>query len=495
MTSPESGRLGAWRQSVFWRVAGVLLLAQLIAVGVAAALMVRSAADGAYELAAEKVRLRLDAVAEELELRTDWDAGGLSNLAVPLLADLSARFPDPLTIVDALGQPLLVARPNGEVDGPEAAEGLPSDLAASLVLGVIVTSRDNGWMVAPVYDDVGFLSGGVVIQPLDASLNLELAPARTALVRALATSGLVVLVLALLLASVFTLGLVRPLRAMTRLVGAIGQGDYARRLDATRQDELGHLAGSINEMAAQVRESIDQLQATDRIRRELVANVGHDLRTPLASFLGRVEEADRMLREGRVQEAEEYLENARKQAHYLKALVDDLFELSVLDSPRPRLRIEPIPIAEIVQDACDQFRADLKLRGVGLAVDVAPGIPLVEGDGVRLLRLLGNLLSNAARHTPDGGVISVEAQRVDEGVRVRVTDTGPGLAEETMANLFERYYRGTDARTRQGGGTGLGLAISKAVAAAHGGDLAAANRPIGGAVFTLTLPFRPPALK
>lgn len=493
MTTPESGRLGAWRQSVFWRVAGVLLLAQLIAVGVAAALMVSSAADGAYELAAEKVRLRLDAVAEELELRTNWDAGGLSNLAAPLLADLSSRFPDPITIVDALGQPLLVARPDGQVEGPEAAQGLPSDLAASLNLGVIVTSRDRTWMVAPVYDEVGFLSGGVIIQPLSASLNLELAPARTALFRALATAGVVVLVLALLLASVFTLGLVRPLRAMTRLVGAIGQGDYARRLDATRQDELGHLAGSINEMASQVRESIDQLQATDRIRRELVANVGHDLRTPLASFLGRVEEADRMLKEGRVDEAEEYLENARKQAHYLKRLVDDLFELSVLDSPTPRLRIEPIPIAEIVQDACDQFRADLKARGVGLAVDVAPGIPLLEGDGVRLLRLLANLLSNAATHTPDGGVISVEVQKVGEAVRVRVADTGPGLAEETMANLFERYYRGTDARTRQSGGTGLGLAISKAVAVAHGGDLAAANRPEGGALFTLTLPLGPVA--
>ena len=495
MNSPASAREGAWRQSVFWRVAGVLLLAQLIAVGVAAALMVRSATDGAYELAAEKVRLRLDAVAEELELRTNWDSGGLSNLGAPLLADLSSRFPDPVTIVDALGQPLLVARPNGDVDGPEAADQLPSDLAASLNLGVIVTSRANDWMVAPVYDDVGFLSGGVVIQPLDASLRLELAPARAALIQALATSGVVVLILALLLASAFTLGLVRPLRAMTRLVSAIGQGDYARRLDATRQDELGQLAGSINEMASQVRESIDQLQATDRIRRELVANVGHDLRTPLASFLGRVEEADRLLQEGRVQEAEEYLENARKQAHYLKSLVEDLFELSVLDSPSPRLRIEPIPIAEIVQDACDQFRTVLKQRDVGLAVDVASGIPMLEGDGVRLLRLLGNLLSNAARHTPDGGVISVEAQLVGDAVRVRVMDTGPGLAEETMANLFERYYRGTDARTRQSGGTGLGLAISKAVAVAHGGDLDAGNRPTGGAVFTLTLPLRPPMLR
>lgn len=493
MTAARPSRLETWRKSVFWRVAIVLLGAQLIAVGVAVGLSFRAASDRALDLAAEGVRLRLDAVAEELEIRTEWGAGGLSDLAPPLLADLSSRFPDPLIIVDALGQPLLVAQADGRIDGPRAAGNLPSDLATTLISGVITSSRSEGWMAAPVYDDVGFLSGGLVIQPLDESLNRELAPARAALFRGLITAGFVVLVLALLLASVFTLGLVRPLQEMTRQVEAIGEGDYSRTLDSARKDELGRLAATINDMASHVRESITELQATDRIRRELVANVGHDLRTPLASFLGRVDEADRMLKEGRLQEAESNLENARRQANHLKRLVDDLFELSVLDSPSPRLRIEPIPVGEIVHEACEQFRGDLASRSVGLGVDIDPGLPLLHGDGVRVLRVLTNLISNAARHTPDGGVISVQADQRGDQVEIRVADTGPGLAEETMANLFERYYRGTDARTRQSGGTGLGLAISLAVAQAHGGSLRAANRESGGAEFTFSLPLGAPA--
>ncbi|MBO6577161.1 MAG: HAMP domain-containing histidine kinase [Rhodothermales bacterium] len=485
----ESPGLG-WRGSVFWRVAAVLVFVQLAAVAVSFGLSAFAANDSALDLAAEGVRLRLDAVAEELELRADWDGSGLADLPGPLVLDLSSRFPDPLIVTDANGLPLLIARPDGTYETGALDITMPDDLAATLDSGVIVTSRQEGWMAAPVYDDVGFLAGGLVIEPIANSLDRELEPARAALLQALLISAGVVLLLALALAATVTLRLVRPLRFMTRQVEAIGEGDYSRRVDYQGTDEFGVLAETINDMADHVSHSIERLRETDRMRRELVANVGHDLRTPLTAMAGRVDEAGRMFSEGREEEALQQLEGARRQAAYLSRLVEDLFELSVLDSPSPPLRREPIPVAELVYEAAEQYRDPLAARGVGLGVDVHPETPIVHGDGVRLLRVLNNLLSNADRHTPDGGVISIEAVPTDDGgVEIRVTDTGPGLDGAQLKHLFERYYRGTDARTRMSSGTGLGLAISKAAVQAHGGDLIGSNREgLPGALFVIRIP-------
>jgi signal transduction histidine kinase len=487
----EAWRRQEWRQSAFWRVAGLLLGVQLFAVAVAFTMSATAAYDRALDLAAEGLRLRLDALAEDVEVRADWGNDGLRDLSVPLLRDLSARFPDPVVVVDASGQAIFVARPGGQIDTVTSRLRLPADLVASLTSGLIQTSRQEGWMAAPIYDDVGFLSGGVVVQPINNSLQRELQPARSALFRALGASAIVVLVLALLLAASVTLRLVGPLRQMTRRVEAIGNGDYDQRLEVASTDEMGRLAETINNMAEQVARSIQELRATDRMRRELVANVGHDLRTPLTALVGRVDEANRVLDEGRKLDAGEHLRKASRQAAYLKRLVDDLFELSILDSPSPTLRREPIPIAELIDDAAEQYRTLLAKRGIGLEVSVDEDMPLLEADGVRLLRLINNLLSNAEHHTPDDGMVKVVAGRSahsPELLEISVTDSGDGLEGEDPEELFERYYRGTDARTRSSEGTGLGLAISRAAAVAHGGDLSAANAPDGGAVFTLTLP-------
>ena len=488
MRPDAQGLVQSWRGSVFWRVATVLLGVQLAAVAVAVGLSATAAYDRAMDLAAEGLRLRLDVVAEELEMRVEWSGGGLADLSAPLMADLSARFPDPLLIVNANGEPLLVARPDGTIEQPVISAEPPPDLAGAMLLGVIVASREEGWMAAPVYDEVGFLSGGIVIQPISQSLLRELEPARAALFRALAASGIVVLVLALVLAGAFTVGLVRPLQEMTRQVEAIGDGDYTRRVKFTGRDEFGRLADTINDMASRVSRSIEELQATDRMRRELVANVGHDLRTPLAGLVGRVDESRRMMQEGREEEASEQLAGAQRQAAYLKRLVDDLFELSMLDAPSPPLRTEPVPVAELVQDAAEQHRPKLSARKVRLELELEAELPIIEADGVRLMRVLSNLLSNADRHTPDEGLIQVRTWREDDDVFIQVGDSGPGLDPESREHLFERYYRGTDARTRMSDGTGLGLAISRAAALAHGGNLEADNREGGGAVFTLRLP-------
>lgn len=153
------------------------------------------------------------------------------------------------------------------------------------------------------------------------------------------------------------------------------------------------------------------------------------------------------------------------------------------------LRRGPVPLGELVADAAGAHRLACQAAGVALEVHLPPGLPTLDADGSRLLRLLGNLLDNACRHTPPGGTIRVEAARAGERhVTVTVSDTGPGIPEEALEDIFERYYRGVDARTRGAGGTGLGLAIARAIARAHGGTLHAASAPGQGSTFTLTLP-------
>ena len=250
----------------------------------------------------------------------------------------------------------------------------------------------------------------------------------------------------------------------------------------------GRLAVAVNRMAAEVEASIEALRATDRLRRDLIANIGHDLRTPLAALLGYAEEAERHLAEGARTEAETALETAARQGRYLKRLVDDLFELSVLDSARAPLRREPIPLGELLNDAANAHRAAFAKADIAFTFERPKSLPILEGDGVRLLRVLDNLLSNARRHTPAGSTVRLSATPTPTAIDICVADTGDGMTPEVLASVFERYYRGSDARTRTRQGTGLGLPIARAIARAHGGDLTAESAPGQGSTFTLHLP-------
>jgi signal transduction histidine kinase len=432
------------------------------------------------------VRLRLDALAEELERRVDWTAG-LAQIDGILLEDLRLRFPDPVYLLDPDGALLLSAMP---ADSPDEAPSplVPPRTGEFLVEGDISIAPDLSWALAPVYDDAGFLVGGILISPLDQTVGRELEPARQALLRATAVATFLVFVMALLLAAGATWALVRPLRRMADRVESIGRGEYDSRVAPGGPGEFERLGSAINAMAAAVAESIERLRSTDAMRRELVANVGHDLRTPLASVIGRLEEADRLLGAGRGEDAAAHISQARKQSAYLVRLVDDLFELSVLETPDPPLRLEPVPISELLHDVAAADQGAFESRGIHLVLETEPALPVLEADGMRLLRLLENLLSNARRHAPAGGHVWLRASVSEGKVQVCVEDDGGGIPADRLERLFDRYYRGEDARTRTERGTGLGLAIARAVATAHHGTLTAENRAEGGARFVLRLP-------
>lgn len=489
-----------WRQTVFWKVAAVLM-GGLVAVGLfAVVLSAWLALDRGRALVERTLRLQLDNLAEEVEQRMP-DLDRTWPELPPLLAvDLAARFPDPVHLLDTTGVVVRTLPPDTLVFGPDVARDpprlrVPTGLYDSLATGSVVVQMDadagTTWGLAPLYSIEGFLVGGLLVQPFAETITRELAGTRQAYRRALATVIVLAVLLAVLLGGLLTWRLVRPLRRITRRVERIGAGDYASRLEATTDDEFGRLAQAVNQMATAVEASVEALRETDALRRDLVANIGHDLRTPLTAMLGYLEEADRYAADGQQAAAHAALATATEQAHYLSRLVADLFELSRLDTVPAPLRREPVPLAELLHDVAARHRGPMQQAGATFDVEVPAGLPVLDADGVRLLRLFDNLLANALEHTPAGGTVRLAAHVAAPWVVVRVEDTGAGIAPEALGHIFDRYYRGTHARTRTGG-TGLGLPISQAIAAAHGGRLDVASRVGAGSTFTVRLPLQTP---
>lgn len=481
--------MNRWQDSVFGRVAALLIGAQVLVAFLAVGLSAYFAQTRSRELAAAGIRLRLDALAAEVEHRAERAFMGLSELPLPLRLDLSARFPDPVWLIDTLGRPLFVAWPDSELFGtyPEKLQqGLPSELAAWLYQDTLVVHLEGaGWGVAPLYNSGEQRVGSVVVYPLRRSLARELAGTQQAYARALVITLGAAVLLALLLGAFFTRQLVRPLRQVVAQVQRIQTGDWTARLPVRRNDEFGRLARAVNEMAQAVARSMRSLEETDRMRRALMAEIGHDLRTPLAALLGYVEEAHRLLAQGNTSAATEALAVAQERGQHLQRLVEALFERSLLERPEPPLQLEPVPLGELLNETFRAHRRLFQEAGLSFQADWPPTLPVLEADGVRLRRVLDNLLDNARRHTPVGGEVLLGAQVTDTEVHLWVRDTGPGLTPAQQARLFAPY-----GQRAQGGTRGLGLMISQAIARAHGGRLEVTSRPGQGSTFTLILPRR-----
>lgn len=482
---------------MFWKVAGVLAAVQVVTVFLAVVLSAWFAYDQSLNLVESSLRVQLSAVAEEIEQRADLTQG-VEQFPRLLRLDLQTRLPDPMVIVDTLGQAVQAIKPDPTafatpLAAPPDDLAVPSGIAERLTTNTVALQlREEEstatWAVVPLYDQDGLLAGGFVVQPLTNMIDAELAGTEQAFQQAFLIVALLSGGLALLLGGFLTWRLVQPLRRITERVEAIGAGDYKARIALETRDEIGRLAASVNTMAEQVETSIDSLRATDQLRRELLANMGHDLRTPLSALLGYLEEAKRLSAQQQHAEAQQALTIAERQGKHLKRLLSDLFELSVLDNRQQPLRREPVPLGELLHDAARAHRSVMEKAGLTFACTLATDLPLIEADGVRLLRVLDNLLTNARQHTPEGGTIVLEATADANHVQIRVRDTGVGLAEDEAVHVFERYYRGTSARTRSGEGTGLGLPISRAIARAHGGELTVTSTQGEGSTFTLDLP-------
>jgi signal transduction histidine kinase len=300
----------------------------------------------------------------------------------------------------------------------------------------------------------------------------------TTLDRALLGSTLAALAVAALLGLLLAGLIVKPLREMTAVARRLAAGDYKQRVAVQSQDEVSELAAAFNEMAA-------GLAATERMRRDLVANVAHELRTPLTSIEGYME----ALEDGVFPADPTTYRRIRDEAARLRRLVEDLSALAKAEAPDDWARA-PVRLDRLAAEATKTLRPRFEAEGVMLAADLPADGALILGDADRLRQALDNLLDNALRHTPPGGRVIVRVQPADGFARLTVADTGHGIVPEDLPHIFERFYRGDKSRARTTGGAGIGLTIVKHVVERHGGRIEVESAPGRGSMFTVVLPLR-----
>ncbi|UCG25408.1 MAG: HAMP domain-containing protein [Chloroflexota bacterium] len=264
---------------------------------------------------------------------------------------------------------------------------------------------------------------------------------------------------------------------LRQLAGAANQlaaGNLNARADVTGRDEISQVAASFNDMAAQLQQAEQERRELETLRRDLIAWTSHDLRTPLTSMRVMVE----ALHDGIVEDdatRQRYYRTIRAEVIALNGLIDDLFELAQLDAGGLKLEMASVSLADLISDTIEGFRPLCEQRDIELVGRVGPDLELVTMDASRIGRVLSNLINNAFQHTSSGGRVEVLAGREQHEVVVTVTDGGPGFSAEDLPRVFERFYRGEQARSRATGGAGLGLAIASGIVAAHGGRIWAEN--------------------
>ena len=296
-------------------------------------------------------------------------------------------------------------------------------------------------------------------------------------------------VTALVLAAIAGLGLwlvrlgLRPLDAIGQTASAIAAGDLSRRVErAEERTEVGRLGLALNSMLARIESSFRAQEASERKLRRFVADASHELRTPLSAVRAYAELYDRGAAE-RPDDLERSMKGISRESERMSVLVEDLLLLARLDDGRP-LERERVELDEVVGEAVETAQAVDPDRAIELHAEPAT----VLGDRVRLRQIVDNLLANVRAHTPPGTPASVSVTRRNGSAEISVTDAGPGLDEEHLEHLFERFYRADPSRARASGGVGLGLAIVAAVAEAHGGTASASSRPGEGTTIAIALP-------
>jgi len=272
-------------------------------------------------------------------------------------------------------------------------------------------------------------------------------------------------VFAFLLGIFLSRTLTRPIRELTQATHAISQGDLSQQVAVRSSDELGELAQAFNKMSTELSRSVNT-------RKQMTADIAHELRTPLSLILGHAE----AVHDGVLQPSRENFEIIRDEATRLEHLVNDLRTLSLADAGELSISLQTIEPERLINEVAALYQYHTQKKNITLDVEVAAPLSTIEVDPGRMTQVLTNILDNATRHTPEGGCIRLSAKQIDGQVEITIQDSGPGVPAENLEHIFERFYRTDSSRQRDGefpGGSALGLAIAKSIVQALNGQLSA----------------------
>lgn len=413
-----------------------------------------------------------------------------------------------VAVLDATGRTLATSDAAGASfappERPAWARLAQSAMAGQHDLSQVVAAPANGGPVlaaAPIVDERGRPVAAVVVATRNAAtpafvvgLGAGLAIFSAASIAVLAAASVFALVSASLVGYLLSRRLVGRLEGLSQAAERLASGDLSQRVPAGPPDEVGQLARRFNAMAARLSATVAELErakagsdAALRAKRDLVANVSHELRTPLSLIRGYVESL--LQQGGDPARQREYLAIVERETEQLSRLIDDLFALSTAEAGALPLELAPVPLGDVVEQVVNSTGPIARReRRITVATEVPPDLPPALADRRRTVQVLGNLVRNALRHTPEGGLIAIRVEQHDARLRVTVEDTGDGIPPDQLPHVFERFYRGDDARDRTSGGAGLGLAIVRELVEAMGGSVSVESDLGRGSRFAFTLP-------
>jgi two-component system sensor histidine kinase BaeS len=337
-----------------------------------------------------------------------------------------------------------------------------------------VANDPEQWMLEPLELD-GAVIGWIGFTPLGKALPPDAERFLNRQLRLTAFALLATLLVAAFLAYLLARKVSRPVRELGGTIRRLSDGDYEARAPAAVHDEIGRLAAHVNRLA-------ETLEKNRTARRRWMADIAHELRTPLAVLKGEVE----ALADGVRQADDRMAASLAEEIEHLALLVDDLQALALADAGALELRRESIDLTSLVRQTAEAFEQRFASRGISFEVSAAPGTR-VAGDPHRLRQLLHNLLENSFRYAEQDGTVTLMLSATGQAELV-LDDTGPGVSDGQLERLFERFFRVEESRSRATGGTGLGLSICRNIAEAHGGDIGASHSPSGGLRITVHLP-------
>ena len=441
--------------SLTLKLTGVVLFISLLSVVLVAAL-IRYATVSAFDrMLLEQSRADfIDLVTTYYEEHSSWD--GVINV-------VRATPKEPANFIN-----LVVVDRNGRVVLPDAQTRIGQFIPErQLVRGTPL--EVNGVRIGTVLDN------RPPLPPRRPEDERYLERTNRALLMAAGGVSVVALVLGILSSRTLT----RSLRELTAATQAMAQGDLEQTVPVRTKDELGQLATSFNRMSA-------DLAHANTLRRQMTADIAHDLRTPLTVIKGYTE----ALRDGDLPATQATFETMYQEAQHLSGLIDDLRTLSLAEAGELVLNPRPTSPFELLFQAQAAYLPQAQDAGVALRIESDDALPDIHIDPERIARVLGNLIINALRYTSEGGQIMLQARAHPNGVLLSVADTGSGIPPEDLPHIFDRFYRGDSARQSDNGESGLGLAIAKSLVEAHGGAIAVTSTVGQGTTFEIFLPAR-----
>ena len=398
----------------------------------------------------------------------------------PLLAGLSIAFCVVLIIAVYVMQ-----APSSELK--DLIQFLMTSSLPSLVSGYLVFALGREWLRSIKQKILLAYSLGIIIAILNIYVTSRLMFVSH---HDFLLLGLLLIFAALISASfgyILASNMTRSLWQLQKGAHDLAAGNFSTRVKLNETDELADVAEAFNLMADELQRSFARQKELEQARRNLIAAVSHDLRTPLTSIRAMIE----AMSDGVVTDpatVKRYYFNIQSQTENLSNLINDLFELTKLESEQVQLRLEPVNLNDLLSEVVDSMQQQASNKNVSLEASFCQDALMTVAEFDKIQRVVYNLIQNAIRHTPDKGTITVKTKLVPQGIQVDVEDTGEGIDPDDQPHIFEQFFRGEKSRSRETGGAGLGLAIAKRIVEAHNGQIWVDSQPGQGTCFSFVLP-------